>query len=116
MDAYVGYEKTDASLAGCWAHARRKCIEAQTVQVKGKTGKADWAINHIQKLYRIEKEIHDKTAEEKQRIRIEQSEPLLEQFKSWLDKSALHIPAKSAIGKSVGYSIRHCTYFHGNHC
>ena len=106
VDGYAGYEQTDATLAGCWAHARRKFIEAQTVQVKGKTGKADWAINHIQKLYRIEKEIHDKTAEEKQRTRIEQSKPLLEQFKSWLDKSALHIPPKSAIGKAVGYSIR----------
>ena len=106
VDGYAGYEKTDATLAGCWAHARRKFIEAQTVQVKGKTGKSDWAINHIQKLYRIEKEIKEKTAEEKQRIRIEQSEPLLEKFKSWLDKSALQVPPKSAIGKAIGYSIR----------
>ena len=105
-DGYVGYEQTDATLAGCWAHARRKFIEAQTVQVKGKTGKADWAINHIQKLYRIEKEIKDKTAEEKQRIRKEQSEPLLEQFKTWLDKSAQHMLPKSAIGKAISYSIR----------
>jgi len=106
VDGYVGYEQTDATLAGCWAHARRKFIEAQTVQVKGKTGKADWAINHIQKLYRIEKEIKDKTAEEKQCIRKKQSCALLEQFKTWLDKSALHVPPKSAIGKAVGYSIR----------
>lgn len=105
-DGYAGYEQTNATLAGCWAHARRKFIEAQTVQVKGKTGKADWAINHIQKLYRIEKEIKDKTAEEKQRIRKEQSLPLLEQFKTWLDKSALHVPPKSAIGKAIGYNIR----------
>jgi len=106
VDGYVGYEQTDATLAGCWAHARRKFIEAQTVQVKDKIGKADWAINHIQKLYRIEKEIKDKTAEEKQRIRKEQSEPLLEQFKTWLDKSAQHMLPKSAIGKAIGYSLR----------
>ena len=106
VDGYVGYEQTHATLVGCWAHARRKFIEAQTVQVKGKIGKADWAINHIQKLYRIEKEIKDKTTEEKQRIRQEKSTLLLEQFKTWLDKSALHVPPKSAIGKAVGYSIR----------
>ena len=106
VDGYAGYEKTDATLAGCWAHARRKFIEAQTVQAKGKIGKADWAINHIKKLYRIETEIKDKTAEEKQRIRKEQSQPLLVEFKKWLDKSALHILPKSAIGKAIGYSIR----------
>jgi len=109
VDGYVGYEQTDATLAGCWAHARRKFIEAQAVQVKGKTGKADWAINHIQKLYRIEKEIRDKTAEEKQRFREERSVPLLEQFKTWLDHSAQHTLPKSTIGKAVGYSIRQWT-------
>jgi len=106
VDGYAGYEQTDATLAGCWAHARRKFIDAQTVQVKGKTGKADWAINHIQKLYRIEKEIKDKTEDEKQAIRQKQSKVLLDQFKTWLDTSALHVPPKSAIGKAIAYSLR----------
>lgn len=106
VDGYTGYDKTAATLVGCWAHARRKFIEAQTVQVKGKTGKADWAINHIQKLYRVEKDIKHTTAAEKQRIREEQSKPLLDQFKTWLDKSALHVPPKSTIGKAIAYSLR----------
>lgn len=106
VDGYAGYDKTEATLVGCWAHARRKFIEAQAVQVKGKTGKADWAINHIQKLYRIEIAIKDKTPEEKQAIRQQQSLPLLAQFKTWLDKSALHVPPKSAIGKAIAYSLR----------
>jgi len=106
VDGYVGYEKTDAILAGCMAHARRKFVEAKTVQVKGKTGKADWAINHIQKLYRIETEIKDKTAADKHRLRQEKSAPLLKQFKDWLDKSALYVPPKSAIGKAIAYSLR----------
>ena len=91
---------------GCWAHARRKFIEAQKTQAKGKTGKADWAINHIRKLYRIEVEIKQKTAQEKQAIRQNQSLPLLEQFKTWLDKSALQVPPKSAVGKAIAYSLR----------
>ncbi len=106
VDGYAGYEKTNTSLVGCWAHARRKFIEAQKTQVKGKTGKADWAINHIQKLYLIEKTIKDKTAAEKHEARQVQSAPLLDQFKAWLDKSALHVPPKSAIGKAVAYSLR----------
>ncbi len=31
--------------------------------------------------------------------------PLLQQFKTWLDKSALQAPPKSAVGKAVGYSL-----------
>lgn len=106
VDGYVGYEKAEATLVGCWAHARRKFIEAQTAQVKGKTGKADWAINHIQKLYRIETAIKDKAPEEKQAIRQQQSHPLLVQFKVWLDKSALQVPPRSAIGKAIAYSLK----------
>jgi hypothetical protein len=51
------------------AHARRKFVEAQTAQPKGKTGKANWALNHIQKLYRIETKIKGETTEKKYRIR-----------------------------------------------
>ncbi len=54
MDGYAGYEKTTATLVGCWAHARRKFIEAQTAQPKGKAGKADMALSMIQKIYRLE--------------------------------------------------------------
>jgi len=106
VDGYAGYEKNDATLVGCWAHARRKFIEAQKAQVKGKTGKADWAINHLRKLYRIEAEVKQKTAQEKQAIRQTQSVALLKQFKTWLDKSALQVPPKSAVGKAIAYSLR----------
>jgi hypothetical protein len=61
VDGYVGYEKTGATLAGCWAHARRKFKEAEIAQPKGKTGKANMALNHIQKLYRLEIQLKDKT-------------------------------------------------------
>ena len=105
VDGYVGYEATAATLVGCWAHARRLFIKAQTAQVKGKTGKADWAINHIQKLYRIEKEIESKTADEKYRARQQHAKPLLEEYKAWLDKSALHVPPQITIGKAITYSL-----------
>ena len=106
VDGYAGYEHNAATLVGCWAHARRKFIDAQKTQVKGRTGKADWAINHIRKLYRIEADIKQKTADEKTAIRQSQSLPLLHQFKTWLDKSALQVPPKSAAGKAIAYSLR----------
>jgi transposase len=106
VDGYAGYDKTDAILVGCFAHARRKFIEAQKIQVKGKTGKADWAVNHIQKLYRIEKAIKGQSTAEKQLARQQLAKPLLDEFKAWLDKSVNQVPPKSAVGKAIGYSLR----------
>jgi len=105
VDGYQGYAKTRATLVACMAHARRKFDEAETAQPKGKTGKANWALNHIQKLYRLETKIKDKTPEEKHRIRQAEAIPLLTQFKDWLDKSALHVPPKTALGKAISYSL-----------
>jgi hypothetical protein len=105
VDGYAGYEQTEAILAGCMAHARRKFIEAQRIQVKGKVGKADWAINHIRKLYRIESDIKDLSAAEKQKERQQKARPLLDQFKAWLDKSVNQVPPKSAVGKATAYSL-----------
>ena len=87
------------------AHARRKFIEAQTEPPINKTSRADWAINQIKKLYRIEKSIKDLPAAEKLAIRQQQSVPLLNQFKQWLDKSAKQVLPKSAIGKAIHYTL-----------
>jgi hypothetical protein len=105
VDGYQGYAKTQATLVACMAHARRKFVEAETAQPKGKTGKANMALNHIQKLYRIETKIKGKTVEEKYRIRQAETLPLLIQFKDWLDESVLHVPPKTALGKALAYSL-----------
>ena len=104
VDGYAGYENTGTTLVGCWAHARRKFKEAHTAQPKGKVGKADWALNHIQKLYRIEQQIKELSADERYTIRQQQSKPLLDQFRQWLEKST-HLPPASKIGKAVQYSL-----------
>ncbi len=106
MDGYAAYQQTSAVLVGCFAHARRKFTEAKKAQVKGKSGKADIALSMIQKLYRIEAKIKDKTAEERQRIREEKSQPLLDQYKIWLEKSAGQVPPKSVLGKAISYNLR----------
>jgi len=105
VDGYQGYASTEATLVGCWAHARRKFKEAQIAQPKGKKGKATWVMTHIRKLYRIEASIKDKTPSEKQVYRQEQAVPLLNELKEWLDKSLLQIPPKTALGTAVGYCL-----------
>ena len=101
VDGYAGYEKTAATLVGCWAHARRKFKEAGIAQPKGKTGKADMALSMIQKLYRIEISLKGKTAIEKYQLRQAQTKPHLEQFYLWLEKA--NVPPKSALGKAIQY-------------
>lgn len=105
VDGYAGYQQTETRLVGCWAHARRKFVEAKKAQPKGKSGRADWAISHIQKLYRIESAIRDLEPAGKQRSRHERARSLLDEFRSWLDKSVNQVPPKTALGKAIAYTL-----------
>lgn len=104
-DGYVGYEQTLATLVGCWAHARRKFIEAKQAQPKGKSGKADVALNHIQKLYVIESQIKAQTPHGKQAIRQVKAVGELNKLKAWLDKSQSQVPPKSTLGSAITYCL-----------
>jgi len=90
-DGYEGYaevvRQNGITHAGCWAHARRKFVDAQKVQPKGKTGKADWALNQIRKLYGVEKQAKALEPEARQALREQKSRPLIDQLRTWLDKS-----------------------------
>ena len=105
VDGYAGYEQTFATLVGCMAHARRKFMEAKQSQPKGKSGKADMALNQIQQLYAIEKRIQGKTPEEKHQIRQDKAVPLLNKFRVWLEKSSLQVTPKSKMGDAINYSL-----------
>jgi transposase len=105
VDGYAGYHKTQATLVGCMAHARRKFTDAQKAMGKHKSGKVDWALNHIQKLYRIETQIKDKTIDERYRIRQEESLPLLAQFKTWLIKSEQQVITNNDLSDAIHYCL-----------
>lgn len=111
-DGYVAYhavcQKNQITHLACWAHARRKFIEAQKVhhssdRTKGKTGKADQAIAYIQQLYAVERMLHDKNTDEKYRIRQTQSLPIINKIHQWIEKSLPHSPPQSLIGKALHY-------------
>ncbi|GMR16718.1 MAG: IS66 family transposase [Gammaproteobacteria bacterium] len=111
-DGYAGYNavvnQNNLMHLGCWAHARRKFSEAVKAQGKGKnknkkTGKAQRGLAFIQKLYKIEKALLNITAEERFTHRQQQSLPVLEKFKSWLDESIITVPPKSAVGNALQY-------------
>ena len=91
----------------CWAHSRRKFMDAQKAQPKGKTGKADMAINFIGKLYAVEKQTKDSDAATRHRARQQSSLPVLKQLHTWLLKSQQQVPPKTALGKAVNYTLEY---------
>ncbi|MDQ7734152.1 IS66 family transposase, partial [Halomonas sp. SpR1] len=106
-DGYEGYaeivRRNGITHAGCWAHARRKFVEAQKVQPKGKTGKADWALNQIRKLYGVEKQAKGLEPDARHTLREQKSRPLIDQLRTWLDKSLAQVLPKSTLGKALHY-------------
>jgi len=103
VGGYAGYNRTLAILVACLAHIRRKFMEAKKAQ--GKNAKADWSLNHIQKIYQIKTQIKHLSVDERYRIRQERALPLLTQFKTWLDKSSLALLLMSLLGKAINYAI-----------
>lgn len=109
-DAYEVYNRIAAeepgiTPVGCWAHARRRFYDAQ--KASKKAGAAAEGVSYIGKLYKIETELRalDLTDEDFAQRRREQAEPILEAFKSWLDKKAEHVVPSSLIGKAVTYTL-----------
>ena len=108
-DDYAGYNAAvnqgNITQLGCWAHARRKFIDAQKVIASKtkKAGKADIAINLISKLYAIEKRIRELSAEEKQTIRQQEAIPILDKLRQWLDKTLHTTLPKGLLGKALSY-------------
>jgi transposase len=109
-DGYAGYSglcvKRGLQHVGCWAHVRRKFDEALKAQGnKGKAGKASKALLIIQKLYRVETLIKGLSPTEKQRIRQQQSAPILNELKDWMDKSLTQVTPSSLTGKALRYMV-----------
>jgi len=107
VDGYEWYQKAcddyEIKRLGCWAHARRKFMNAKKLQPKGKTGKADQALAWIQKLYLIEKQSKNDPPDKRYQARQHKAKPIVDDIKQWLDKSLLHIPPKTALGKALQY-------------
>lgn len=78
-------------------------MDAKKVLPKNKTGKADMAINLIQKLYRIEQQSKDQPPDKRFETRQAHSIPVLDQLKAWLDKSLDSTVPKSKLGEALGY-------------
>lgn len=107
IDGYDGYQPAcneyEIIRLGCWAHARRKFIDAKKALPKGKAGKVDQAIAFIQALYRIESTLKDEPPDRRYDIRQKEAKPVIKKIKVWLEKSLLHILPSSKMGEALLY-------------
>lgn len=112
-DGYVAYDSLDTKQGvthlGCWAHARRKFMDAQKARPKKgpKVGSPDVALKYIKDLYRIEQKANklELTPEELLSLRQMEAKPILEEMHAWLVKKSEQITPKSLLGKAVQYTL-----------
>ena len=108
-DGYAGYarivadRKGDLVLAGCWAHARRKFVEA----MESGDARAAVAVELVGKLYRVEREATEDgcAPEERARRRDAEARPVLEELGRFIAKVHPSAPPKSPLGRALTYAI-----------
>ena len=105
-DGYSAYDiyenKKDVLLLGCWAHARRKFVES----LKNDPRRAQFALEQIQLLYRLERQAEDEgmNKEQIEILRKTKAWPLLQAFEKWLEENVYQVLPRSPIGKALSYT------------
>lgn len=110
-DAYAGFNRLyDANRkpgpiieAACWAHARRKFFDLARIS---KAPIAIEAVERIDVLFAIEREVNGMTPELRVRMRHELSRPLISKLESWLREQRTKVSKNSETGKAVDYSLK----------
>lgn len=101
-DAYAGYDALYRSgrvvEIGCWAHARRRFVEALTTDPQ-----AALIVALIQQLYQVERAGIDLDADARRTLRCEQAVPLLARIDAVRQDLARTVLPKSPLGDAVRY-------------
>jgi transposase len=121
-DAYSGYNELYDPLrapgpiipALCWAHARRQFFELADIAANARRGKnaaaispiALEAVKRIDALFDIERGINGQSAEERLRVRREQSAPLLAALEAWLREQRSRLSNSSSVAKPIDYMLK----------
>jgi transposase len=121
-DAYSGYnELYDPSrpqgpitAALCWAHARRQFFELADIAANARRGKSAAAISpialeavkRIDALFDIERGINGQGAEERLRVRREQSAPLVAALEARLREQRSRLSRSSSVAEPIDYMLR----------
>jgi transposase len=121
-DAYAGYNglydpaRSQGAIkpALCWAHARRKFFELADIAANARRGKSTPAISpialeavkRIDALFDIERTINGASADERLRVRQEQSAPLLADLEAWLREERARLSRSASVIKPIDYLLK----------
>ena len=103
--AFANRRDETITLAGCWAHVRRKFYEA----IESSPKIAGWLVRQIQQLYQVEAELRAERAGPRLRVavRAHQSRPLIVRLERALIKlktSGRHLPQSPLVG-AIDYAL-----------
>jgi transposase len=109
-DAYAGFNRLYEAgrkpgpivEAMCWAHARRKFFDLARLN---KAPIAIEAVERIDALFAIERDINGKPPWERRRIRNEHSKPLVIELEKWLRQQRVRLSAGNQVAKAIAYSL-----------
>jgi transposase len=115
-DAYAGFNRLYAAgrpagpiiEAGCWAHARRKFFDLARLN---KAPIAIEAVERIDALFAIERDINGLPPQERVRVRTELSRPLVLSLEQWLRDRRARLSGKSETGKAIDYMLKRWEVF-----
>jgi hypothetical protein len=102
-DAYSVYEhKKDVLLLGCWAHSRRKFTEALKEDKSG----AEYALEQIGMLYKVESMASDQSMDYEQRaeLRKKLAYPIQTAFEKWIVNYYPKALPKGRMHKALSYT------------
>ena len=110
-DAYAGFNRLyDAGRkpepiveAACWAHGRRKFFELARL---AKAPIAVEAVQRIDALFAIEREINGLAPDRRLAVRNERSRPLVADLESWLRAQRERLSAKAETARAIDYSLK----------
>src|SRR5690606_21887991 len=89
--------------AACWAHARRKFYELAAVK---KAPIAIEAVQRIDALFALEREINGVASERRLAIRTERARPLVTALEAWLRTQRARLSSKSEVARAIDYALK----------
>lgn len=107
-DGFKGYNGLkNVTLAGCWAHARRKfeaVLKLMPAEARS-SSKAQEAFGMIGTLYAIERRMLDHDPAQKLLIRQAESKPIIDNLQTWLRTHQALVPPESGLGRAISYTL-----------
>lgn len=94
--------------AACWAHSRRKFFDLARLR---KMPIAIEAVQRIDVLFAIEREINGTSAADRLEVRRARSKPLVDSFEAWLRAERKKLSAKGPLAKAIDYQFNHWAAF-----